>query len=130
MRDLLASGVELDGVIVSTPHATHFEVGVELLARPGLHILMEKPFTTDVDQVSAGIVFWCVCVCVVVMVASWDDECSNLARCVVLMRCAVYQARALATAVAADAADATTPARLLLVSTHARANPKGCLVEN
>lgn len=50
---LLASGIDLDGAIVSTPHATHFAVGMQLLAVQGLHVLMEKPFTTDVPQARA-----------------------------------------------------------------------------
>lgn len=49
----LASSV--DGVIVCTPHATHSDIGTFLLeqakSRPKpLHILMEKPMTTNVDQ--------------------------------------------------------------------------------
>ncbi|CAB9508443.1 Oxidoreductase family, NAD-binding Rossmann fold [Seminavis robusta] len=50
--DLAAS---LDGVIVCTPHATHSDIGGFLLqqsasrAKP-LHVLMEKPMTTNVDQ--------------------------------------------------------------------------------
>jgi predicted dehydrogenase len=50
--DLAAS---VDGVIVCTPHATHSDIGGFLLekaqGRPKpLHILMEKPMTTNVDQ--------------------------------------------------------------------------------
>jgi len=48
--DLLSSELDVDGVIVSTPHATHFEVGMKLLAQSKLHILMEKPFTTNIEQ--------------------------------------------------------------------------------
>lgn len=51
----------IDGVIVCTPHATHSDVGGFLLEQAKkrkeqpsggkpLHILMEKPFTTSVDQ--------------------------------------------------------------------------------
>jgi predicted dehydrogenase len=47
---LLSSGVVLNGAIVSTPHASHFTVGMQLLTVPNLHILMEKPFTTDVVE--------------------------------------------------------------------------------
>lgn len=49
----------IDGVVVATPHSTHYEIGRTLLAeahrrrRAGespLHVLMEKPMTADVDQ--------------------------------------------------------------------------------
>ena len=53
-RELAGS---LDGIIVCTPHATHSDIGTFLLkqaaARPDhkpLHLLMEKPMTTNVDQ--------------------------------------------------------------------------------
>ena len=52
-------GPNLDGVLVATPHATHYLVGKELLkvvnqrkknqGKP-LHILMEKPMTTDIED--------------------------------------------------------------------------------
>eukprot|EP00531_Pseudo-nitzschia_arenysensis_P012375 CAMPEP_0116116504 /NCGR_PEP_ID=MMETSP0329-20121206/1074_1 /TAXON_ID=697910 /ORGANISM="Pseudo-nitzschia arenysensis, Strain B593" /LENGTH=399 /DNA_ID=CAMNT_0003610005 /DNA_START=126 /DNA_END=1325 /DNA_ORIENTATION=+ len=52
-------GPNLDGVLVATPHATHYSIGKELLRvvnqrksnndKP-LHILMEKPMTTDIDD--------------------------------------------------------------------------------
>lgn len=35
-----------DGIIVASNHATHSEIGMKAL-RAGLHILMEKPMTTD-----------------------------------------------------------------------------------
>jgi len=48
------SPLELDGVIICTPHATHYEVGAQVLNhRSQLHILMEKPFTTDVAEARA-----------------------------------------------------------------------------
>lgn len=58
---LLQSDVSpvLDGVLVATPHATHFAIGQVLLAeamkrrqtgQKPLHILMEKPVTTDVHE--------------------------------------------------------------------------------
>ena len=54
MEALLASGVAVDGVIVCTPHATHYAVGQQLLAAGTIaHVLMEKPFTTDVDEAKA-----------------------------------------------------------------------------
>eukprot|EP00536_Pseudo-nitzschia_multiseries_P013438 jgi/Psemu1/290868/fgenesh1_pg.575_\ len=52
-------GPALDGVLVATPHATHYLVGKELIqvvnerkknkSKP-LHILMEKPMTTDIED--------------------------------------------------------------------------------
>ena len=49
----------LDGVIVATPHASHYSIGKELLkvvnsrktnkSKP-LHIMMEKPMTTDIHD--------------------------------------------------------------------------------
>jgi len=35
---------ELDGVVVATPHATHYQIAKDCLAR-GLHVLIEKPMT-------------------------------------------------------------------------------------
>lgn len=49
-------GSTLDGVIIATTHASHFEVGQEVIregnrrGQKGLHILMEKPMTTDVNN--------------------------------------------------------------------------------
>ena len=53
-------GPELDGVLVATPHATHYEVSRKVMeeidrrqemgdTRP-LHILMEKPMSTDINH--------------------------------------------------------------------------------
>lgn len=52
-------GPHLDGVLVATPHATHYLVGKELIevvnkrrksnSKP-LHIFMEKPMTTDIED--------------------------------------------------------------------------------
>jgi predicted dehydrogenase len=56
---LAASSVDLDGVLIATPHATHYSVGQVLLeeamrrkqsGEKPLHILMEKPMTTDVHE--------------------------------------------------------------------------------
>jgi predicted dehydrogenase len=61
VQDLLNSdlGPDLDGVLIATPHATHYHVGKEFLeeidrrenltsgSKP-LHIMMEKPMTTDI----------------------------------------------------------------------------------
>lgn len=46
---LIASGTAVDGVLVSSNHATHAEIGVRA-AQAGYHILMEKPMTTDVPE--------------------------------------------------------------------------------
>ena len=52
-------GPNLDGVLVATPHATHYAIGRQLLKiinqrkkenKKPLHILMEKPFTTDIED--------------------------------------------------------------------------------
>ena len=48
-EELLASGIELDGVLVASNHASHAEIGIKA-AEAGLHILMEKPMTTDVAE--------------------------------------------------------------------------------
>ena len=50
--ELLASGVALDGVIVSAAHHAHFDVGMKAI-RAGLHVFMEKPMTTDPDEAAA-----------------------------------------------------------------------------
>ena len=41
----------MDGAIVCTPHATHFDIGCQLLkGKKNLHIFMEKPMTTDLED--------------------------------------------------------------------------------
>ena len=52
LEALLASDVEVDGVICCTSHASHSELGAAAL-RAGKHVLMEKPMTTDVAQAAA-----------------------------------------------------------------------------
>lgn len=42
----------LDGVIITSPDQLHYEHGMECLRR-GLHILIEKPLTTDLQQAKA-----------------------------------------------------------------------------
>jgi len=42
--------MNLDGVIVCTPHSTHYDIGRQLLKVKNLHILMEKPMTTDLED--------------------------------------------------------------------------------
>ena len=44
-REMLAS-VEMDGVVISSPHVLHFEHASAALAR-GCHVLVEKPMTTS-----------------------------------------------------------------------------------
>ena len=52
--DLLADSekLEIDGVIVCTPHATHYEIGKKIMEESPtkVHVLMEKPFTTDIKE--------------------------------------------------------------------------------
>jgi len=40
---------DLDGVIVASPHGFHYEHAIAALKR-GLHVMCEKPLTTDADQ--------------------------------------------------------------------------------
>ncbi|CAE8636582.1 unnamed protein product [Polarella glacialis] len=49
--DLLQSesAQSLDGVIVATSHSSHYDVGMKAL-KAGLHVMMEKPMTADVQQ--------------------------------------------------------------------------------
>lgn len=48
--------VELDGVIICTPNATHMSIA-KLVAAKGIHIFMEKPMGTDVDEVRDYLTF-------------------------------------------------------------------------
>ena len=45
----LLDNCELDAVVVASPHTTHFEHAKAALDR-GLHVLVEKPMTTDAGQ--------------------------------------------------------------------------------
>lgn len=47
--EFLVSGIKADGIIVCTSHATHADIGLKCL-KAGLHVLMEKPMTTDADE--------------------------------------------------------------------------------
>ena len=47
-----APKLAVDGIICSTPHAAHFDVGMKAIDA-GLHLLMEKPLTTDVGEARA-----------------------------------------------------------------------------
>lgn len=49
LDEALAASLDLDGLLVCTSHASHFELGIKGLDA-GLHILMEKPMTTDVEE--------------------------------------------------------------------------------
>lgn len=49
LDEALAASLNLDGLLICTSHASHFELGVKGLDA-GLHILMEKPMTTDVGE--------------------------------------------------------------------------------
>lgn len=46
-RDLLDSGL-VDAVVVVSPNHTHHDVVLDVLARPGMHALLEKPLCTTV----------------------------------------------------------------------------------
>jgi myo-inositol 2-dehydrogenase/D-chiro-inositol 1-dehydrogenase len=46
-RDLLDSGL-VDAVVVVSPNHTHHDVVLDVLARPGMHALVEKPLCTTV----------------------------------------------------------------------------------
>merc|ERR1712066_1084513 len=39
----------LDGIIIASPHAAHFEIGMKCIAA-GMNIFMEKPMTTDLPE--------------------------------------------------------------------------------
>lgn len=50
VEDLLKNE-DLDGIVLATPHKTHYELGkVVLEANKEIHILMEKPMTTVVED--------------------------------------------------------------------------------
>ena len=44
--------VHVDGVLCSSNHATHYDIGVKVL-EAGKHLMMEKPMTTDVEEARA-----------------------------------------------------------------------------
>eukprot|EP00814_Leptocylindrus_danicus_P013456 CAMPEP_0116011052 /NCGR_PEP_ID=MMETSP0321-20121206/4350_1 /TAXON_ID=163516 /ORGANISM="Leptocylindrus danicus var. danicus, Strain B650" /LENGTH=390 /DNA_ID=CAMNT_0003480235 /DNA_START=643 /DNA_END=1815 /DNA_ORIENTATION=+ len=53
LNEFHETGDELNGIIVSAPHATHFELGRKILEFqhiPKINILMEKPFTTCIQE--------------------------------------------------------------------------------
>jgi predicted dehydrogenase len=45
----LLAGENLDGVVINTPHATHFPIAVACLEH-GLHVLVEKPVACSVAE--------------------------------------------------------------------------------
>jgi len=49
LDDLLNSGLNVDGVLISTPHRTHFDLGMQAIAA-GLNVLIEKPMTTTSED--------------------------------------------------------------------------------
>ena len=48
-RDLLASGL-CDAVVVASPNMTHADILTDVLAVPDLHVLVEKPLCTTVED--------------------------------------------------------------------------------
>ena len=48
-RDLLAEDL-VDAVVVATPNMTHADVMADVLAVPGLHVMLEKPMATTMDD--------------------------------------------------------------------------------
>jgi len=50
--DALFERTEVDGVLLATPNALHASQGIACVER-GLHILVEKPFATDVSEARA-----------------------------------------------------------------------------
>jgi predicted dehydrogenase len=46
--DLMDAGLAFDGVVIATPHSTHFEIAKQFVGTH--HILLEKPMTTDVHE--------------------------------------------------------------------------------
>jgi predicted dehydrogenase len=49
IESLLQSKIDIDGIIICTPHATHSHIGI-IAIEAGLHVLCEKPMTTDIDE--------------------------------------------------------------------------------
>jgi predicted dehydrogenase len=49
LDDLLDSDLSVDGVLISTPHRTHFDLGMQAIAA-GLNVLIEKPMTTTSED--------------------------------------------------------------------------------
>ena len=49
LEQLLGAGLQLDGVLISSPHKTHFSLGMQAI-NAGLNVLIEKPMTTDPEE--------------------------------------------------------------------------------
>ena len=49
LDEMLGSSTAVDGLLVCTSHASHYALGARAIGA-GLHVLMEKPMTTDVDE--------------------------------------------------------------------------------
>ena len=49
LQDLLDAGVEVDGVLIGSNHASHYDVS-KVALEAGLHVFCEKPMTTNVDE--------------------------------------------------------------------------------
>lgn len=49
LADCKSGKIEVDGIICAAPHGTHGTIG-EAVLEAGMHLLMEKPMTADVDE--------------------------------------------------------------------------------
>jgi predicted dehydrogenase len=50
--EAMLDGEELDAVLIATPHTLHYDQNTEAMDR-GLHVLCEKPLTTDLEEAKA-----------------------------------------------------------------------------
>mmetsp|Transcript_120326 Transcript_120326/g.374654 ORF Transcript_120326/g.374654 Transcript_120326/m.374654 type:complete len:384 (-) Transcript_120326:7-1158(-) len=81
--ELLGSGLRLDAALIAAPHVVHFELGTKAI-RAGLHVLMEKPMTTDPRE-AAALVEAAKAAGTVLMVnntANFSPQCEEAARTV------------------------------------------------
>ncbi len=49
LEDLIASDVAVDGVLISSPHRTHFDLGM-MAIDAGYNVLIEKPMTVSAEE--------------------------------------------------------------------------------
>ena len=49
LQDLLDAGIEVDGVLIGSNHASHYDIS-KVALEAGLHVFCEKPMTTNVDE--------------------------------------------------------------------------------
>eukprot|EP01043_Picozoa_sp_COSAG02_P069888 COSAG02_NODE_12165_length_1586_cov_1.331540_1_plen_181_part_10 len=49
LEELLATGMELDGVVIGSNHASHHELATKAM-EAGLHVMCEKPMTVDIGE--------------------------------------------------------------------------------